>query len=171
MADKLLRRIVAKGKERRAGKQSDAYRWLYARHAPMAAALAANPPEWRVIAEEMTAGGIKGGRSKPLTDRAVKRIWQRVCRDIAAEKLHRATGVRPTAGNRSRAPATWRPEQLLTQAQALREPGPTPAQPSPLSKESNPTPTQTSAGDGAGLSIGQLRLADIRRALNERSGR
>ena len=89
MTDKLLQRIVAKGKARRAGKQSDAYRWLYAHHAPMAAALATDPPEWRAIAEVLTTGGIRGGRSKPLSDRAVKRIWQRVCRDIAAEGVHR----------------------------------------------------------------------------------
>jgi hypothetical protein len=171
MADKLLRRIVAKGKERRAGKQSDAYRWLYPRHASLAVALATSPPEWRVIAEEMTADGIKGGRSKPLTDRAVKRIWHRVCRDIAAEAVHRSTGVRPSASSRSKAPATWRPEQLPPPPQAPREPGPLPAQPSPSLGGSNPIPTQSPAGDRAGLSIGKSRLADIRQALNERSGR
>ena len=152
MTDKLLRRIVAKGKARRAGKQSDAYRWLYAHHAPMAAALATDPPEWRAIAEVLTAGGIKGGRSRPLTDRAVKRMWQRVCRDIAAEGVHRLTGVRPSAGNRSRASAAWRP-------------------PPASLKEVNPTPTQAPAGDGAGMSVGQARLAALRQALNERSGR
>lgn len=157
MTDKLLRRIVAKGKARRAGKQSDAYRWLYAHHAPMAAAIATDPPEWRAIAEVLTAGGIRGGRSRPLTDRAVKRIWQRVCRDIAAEGVHRLTGVRPSASNRSRASATWRPEQLLDQPQVLRSSGSLPAQPPTSPKE--------------GLSIGQARLAALRQALNERSGR
>lgn len=171
MADKLLRRIVAKGKNRRAGKQSDAYRWLHARHAPMAVALATAPPEWRVIAEEMTADGIKGGGAKPLTARAVKEIWQRICRDIAAEAVHRSTGVRPSARNPSKAPATWRPEQLPHQPQVPREPGPLPAQPSPSLEGGNPIPTQTPAGDRAGLSIGKSRLADIRQALNERSGR
>ena len=169
MADKLLRRIVAKGKERRAGNQSDAYRWLYPRHASIAAALATAPPEWRVIAEEMTAEGIKGGRSRPLTAKAVKEIWHRVCRDVAAEAVHRSTGVRPSARNPSKAPATWRPEQLPHQPQMPREPGPSPAQPS--LEGGNPIPTQTPAGDRAGLSIGKSRLADIRQALNERSGR
>ncbi len=170
MADKLLRRIVAKGKKRRAGKQSDAYRWLHARHAPMAVALATAPPEWRVIAEEMTADGIKGGGSRPLTARAAKEIWQRICRDIAAEAVHRSTGVRSSASSRSRAPATWRPEQLPHQPQVSREPDPVSAQPSPP-EGGNPIPTQTPAGDRAGLSIGKSRLADIRQALNERSGR
>ncbi len=170
MADKLLRRIVAKGKERRAGNQSDAYRWLYPRYASISAILATAPPEWRVIAEEMTADGIKGGRSRPLTAKAVKEIWQRICRDIAAEAVHRSTGVRPSASSRSRAPATWRPEQLPHQPQVSREPVPLPAQPSPP-EGSNPIPTQTPAGDRAGLSIGKSRLADIRQALNERSGR
>ncbi len=171
MEDKLLRRIVAKGKERRAGKQSDAYRWLYPRHASLAIALATSPPEWRVIAEEMTADGIKGGKSKPLTDRAVKRIWHRVCRDVAAEAVHRSTGVRPSASNRSKAPATWRPEQLPHQPRMPADPGPAPAQLSPVLEGGNPIPTQNPAGDRAGLSIGKSRLADIRQALNERSGR
>ena len=169
MADKLLRRIVAKGKERRAGKQSDAYRWLYARHAPMADALATSPPEWRAVAEEMTAAGIRGGRSKTLTDRAVKRMWQRVCRDIAAEAVHRSTGVLSPARNRSRASAAWRPEQLSEQPRVLGGPGPS-LLPLPLDG-GNPDPAQAPAGDRAGLSVGKSRLADIRRALNERSGR
>lgn len=157
MTDKLLRRIVAKGKARRAGKQSDAYRWLYAHHASMAAALATDPPEWRAIAEVLTAGGVRGGRSRPLTDRAVKRMWQRVCRDIAAEGVHRLTGVRPSASNRSRASVTWRPEQIPDQPQEPRGSGPLPAQSPSSPKE--------------GMSIGQARLAALRQALNERSGR
>lgn len=140
------------------------------RHAPMAVALATDPPEWRAIAEELTAGGIRGGRSKPLTDRAMKRIWQRVCRDIAAKAVHRLTGVRPSANNRSRTSATWRPEHLPNQPQVSRNPGSLPARPE-APKEDNPIPTQASAGDGAEMSIGQARLAALRQALNERSGR
>jgi len=171
MADELLRRIVAKGKARRAGKQSDAYRWLYARHAPMADALATNPPEWRVVAEEMTADGIKGGRSRTLTDRAVMRMWQRVCRDIAAEAVHRSTGVRPSARNRSRAAASWRPEQLHRRIQPMKETGPVPAQPVPSLEGCDPFAAQTPTEDRVELSVGKSRLADIRQALNERSGR
>ena len=171
MADKLLRRIIAKGKERRAGNQSDAYRWLYARYTPMAAALATDPPKWRVIAEEMTAGGIKGGRSKSLTAKAVREIWHRICRDNAADAAYRSTGVRLPAGNRSKAPATWRPKQLPHQPQVAREPASLLAQPSPSLERGHPIPTQPSAGARAGVSIVQSRLADIRQALNERSGR
>jgi hypothetical protein len=173
MTDELLRRIVAKGKARRAGKQSDAYRWLYTHHASMAVALATDPPEWRAIAEELTVGGIRGGRSRPLTDRAVKRIWQRVCRDIAAERVRHATGVRPTAGNRSRASATWRPEQVLVQqgrdAAAVPNSGQT-WSPRSLPSDLNPG-TMPGVVGPVSDEVVEARLAAFRRELDERSGR
>lgn len=151
MADKILRRIVAKGKTRRAGKQSDAYRWLHKRHAPLAAALASDPPEWRTIAEELSDAGVTGGKAKRLTDRAVKRMWQRVCRDVATEASKRAAAV--SSANRSHAPASWRPALQPVQS-------------------AKPTSETVSTCAGPGISANAAEtLARLRRTIDERSGR
>ena len=54
---------------------------------------------WPAVAAGMVLGGIKGGSGKPLTGPALRRIWSRVCRDVAAEEPWRADAVR-TASQR-----------------------------------------------------------------------
>lgn len=42
----------------------------------------------------MAADGIKGGKGIPLTSRAVREIWSRVCEAVEAEEAVRARAVR-----------------------------------------------------------------------------
>lgn len=78
--------------------RSDGYRWLRLRHAALAKVLAEHEPAWAEVAAEMAAAGVAGGRGRPLTADAVRRMWARVCRDVvAARKPNRAgpTGWKP----------------------------------------------------------------------------
>lgn len=73
--------------------RSEAYAWLRLRFEQLASRLQ-HRPGWPAVAAGMALGGIKGGRGKPLTGPALRRIWSRVCRDVAAEESWRLEAVR-----------------------------------------------------------------------------
>ena len=85
--DKTLARLIAREGEVD-GRQSEAFVWLRARFVKLAPRLMSEPG-WRRVAEELAADGIKGGNNRPLTGQAVRRIWSRVCRAVAAEEAIR----------------------------------------------------------------------------------
>lgn len=92
-ADTTLVRVMAEaGKSGNAGR-SEAYAWLRLRFEQLASRLQ-HRPGWPAVAAGMATGGIKGGRGKPLTGPALRRIWARVCRDVATEEPWRADAVR-----------------------------------------------------------------------------
>ncbi len=86
--DKTLARVLARDGERVDGRQSEAFVWLRARFVKLAPRLRSQPG-WRRVAEEMASDGIKGGKDRLLTGQAVRRIWPRVCRAVAAEEAAR----------------------------------------------------------------------------------
>jgi len=116
----------------------------------------------------MSRAGIVGGKSKPLTDRAVKRIWQRLCQDLAeAERTARVglapRSLMPSASPRARTPIEHsRPS--LSAAPATDTPS---AIPLPTARSDTP------AGVGGPVSDEEVeaRMARLRRTLEERSGR
>ena len=91
--DTTLRRLMARPKKGGDGGRTEAYAWLRVRFETLSPRLR-NRPGWRGVAEEMATGGIKGGNGKPLTARAVMRIWPRVCQDVAAEEPWRVNTAR-----------------------------------------------------------------------------
>lgn len=109
MADRLLQRMVARTKRRFGKRQSEAYRWLLRRHPDLAATFIKHPPIWPDLADTMAAAGILGGRGRPLTGQAVRRIWDRVCRDVQAATLIQKSGPQAQTRSRVSAPATWQP--------------------------------------------------------------
>ena len=72
---------------------SEAHVWLKRRFDTLAPRLR-HKPGWRGLAEDMAADGIKGGKGMPLTSRAVREIWSRVCEVVEAEEAVRARAVR-----------------------------------------------------------------------------
>jgi len=92
-ADTTLTRVMTRPKEKGHGGRSEAYAWLRLRFEQLSPRLR-NRPGWREVAEDMAAGGVKGGRGKPLTGRAVMRIWPKVCQDLAIEEPWRVEAVR-----------------------------------------------------------------------------
>ena len=92
-ADTTLARVMAGARKSGDAGRSEAYAWLRLRFEQLASRLQ-HRPGWPAVAAGMAMGGIKGGRGKPLTGPALRRIWARVCRDVAAEEPWRADAVR-----------------------------------------------------------------------------
>ena len=82
MTDQALTRVLDHLRKRPYRHRTDLYRWLRARHKALAAEFESSAPAWNVVAEAIAAEGITGGTGKPPTGRAVRRIWQTVCRDV-----------------------------------------------------------------------------------------
>lgn len=102
-------------RERAHGNASEARLWLRRHHRRLRPRMAVRYPPYAEVAAEMAALGLKGGGNppRPLTARAVERMWKGVCRDVAAEAAERA----PRA-----APAGWTPKVV-----APAPPAPAPA--------------------------------------------
>ncbi len=91
-ANTALARAALAGTIGNAGR-SEAYAWLRLRFEQLASRLQ-HRPGWPAVAAGMAMGGIKGGKGKPLSGPALRRIWSRVCRDVAAEEPWRVEAVR-----------------------------------------------------------------------------
>ena len=123
-ADTTLARVMARaGRSGKAGR-SEAYAWLRLRFEQLASRLQ-HRPGWPAVAAGMATGGIKGGRGKPLTGPALRRIWSRVCRDVAAEEpwheeairtapQHGATAGKPCRREPVRGAKANRPPPIVT---------------------------------------------------------
>lgn len=85
--DKTLARLIAREGEVD-GRQSEAFVWLRARFVQLTPRLRSEPG-WRRVAEEMSSDGVRGGKDRPLTGQAVRRIWPRVCRAVAVQEAAR----------------------------------------------------------------------------------
>lgn len=195
MTDRLLKEVVARTEKRFGRKQSDAYRWLHAHHGELAATFIKHPPCWPDIADTIAAAGILGGQERPLTGRAVRRIWDRVCRDVQAAALIQRLGPQAQTRKRVSAPANWQPKPVPAVAAALsltlsetpvERPGlltrigrslvdrPTRLveQPAEAAPAADPAPLALPR-EGGPLTPEQVRAmkADLQRTLDERSGR
>ncbi len=160
--------------------RSSLFYWMVEHHDEMLAKAKGRKLRWIELCVTFKTLGLTNQQGEPANERAARQTWYRARKLVATERSQvaafAATGLGPRylttqAPSRSRAPSSWRPEQLPLQPPAKTGPAPSLAQSSPSPEGSNPNPTQTPPGERAGLSIGQSRLADIRQALNERSGR
>ena len=125
MTDPLLDRVAARARKHAHKRHSAAYRWLREHHAELVPIFAAQRPPWREIAAELTAGGVRGGKDKALTGRALAGIWGRVCGDLAAAEATRQAAQQKARMQPSRLPAGWRPAPA--QPMAPRQAPPSPA--------------------------------------------
>ena len=113
MANDTLAEIISAVRKRPYSGRGDIYRMLRANYRELVACLGEGEPSWRVIAEALEREGIVGREGNPPTRKSLPRVWQRVCRDVAAEEALRLTGVRPAnTTRRSKAPAAWRPSSF-----------------------------------------------------------
>lgn len=121
----------------------------------------AHQPSWETVAEEIAAAGLLGTRGNPPTAGSVRRVWQRVCRDIEAEASDtraQKTGASTPAIPPSRVSAAWRPVPTVPKAPSL----------GPVSQSAPSQPNQVT---GARSRTAEEKLADLQRTLEERSGR
>ena len=124
MTDPLLDRVAARARKHAHKRHSAAYRWLREHHAELVPIFAAQRPPWREIAAELTAGGVRGGKGKALTGRALAGIWRRVCADLAMVEAKRQAAQQKARMQPSRLPADWRPMPAQPTAPKLALPSP-----------------------------------------------
>lgn len=75
--------------------RSPLYRWLRTRHDAFAALLEETRPNWRTLAEGFAELGITTADGKLIAAEAVRHIWWRVRRDVAAARARRAAPPLP----------------------------------------------------------------------------
>jgi hypothetical protein len=91
------------------GGRSDVYRWLRKNFEAVSQGMAEHRPSWDVVAAQMARDGVMGARGKPPYGHSVRRVWQRVRRDVEKDKATRAATPKQRAFSASRVPTTWRP--------------------------------------------------------------
>ena len=130
--------------------RGDLYSWLRAHHKKVATGLERGDLTWPTICAEMARHGVASRDGLPPSQRAAAKAWCTVRRDLEAEGkgVSEARKCRPSP---ARLPRDWRPESAATSALASR---PTP----PPSSDDEPYDWRK-------------RMAQLRRTINERSGR
>jgi len=95
------------------GRHSDAYRLLREQHAALAARFQTIWPGWDAVAIEMAEAGVAGKGGRRLSASSVRRVWKRVCADVA--KAQAAEATRKPVGGKfpSRISPDWRPQEVL----------------------------------------------------------
>ncbi|WP_024882363.1 hypothetical protein [Methylosinus sp. LW3] len=72
------------------GGHGDVYRWLRENYEFVKAWREGRKPSWKTVAEKMGEKGVVGSRGAAPTERSIWKVWQRVCRDVAAEREREA---------------------------------------------------------------------------------
>jgi hypothetical protein len=67
-------------------RRGEVYRWLRKNHEAVKEWLVRSEPAWAAVAARIASEGVIGTKGAPRTGNAARRVWQRVCRDIAAER-------------------------------------------------------------------------------------
>lgn len=155
---KIKRTLEQNGESR----HTDVYRWLKAHHTELSPLLMQCRPSWAVVAASIAGEGVKGPQGQTPSADAVRRIWHRLCRDLAESERQRRTGMagKKTSGH---GPIGWRPPVVERPAPSGSSP---PRQVSPFA------PAATSSGSDASddISPEQLR-AGLAEVIAKRSGR
>ena len=84
--------------------RGDVYSWLRAHHAQVSEM--APTWSWADLVREMLRDGLQGRYGVTPTPKAVTKVWQRVCRDVAAE----TAAAKPKRKFPSRVSPEWRPQ-------------------------------------------------------------
>ncbi len=115
MAAPRSRPLSVRVSERAHGNCSEAYLWLRVRYRRLLARMNGRYPPYREVAAEMAEEGVCGGLGRVVTEKAVRRMWARVCRDIKHDAKTRLP-LQPAT------PAHWRPASAaLTAPNVLRQ--------------------------------------------------
>ena len=117
---------------------------MYENHEAVLQMLVAHTPTWAAVAEELARAGVRGGRGQVVAANDLRKIWNRVCRDIDVAVAERRTGVPARKPQPRDMPANWRPTPLAAGTPKAPE-------------------TAQSAGESS--------FAAVRREMEQRSGR
>jgi hypothetical protein len=109
MSKEQRERITATMKARAFPRNSDLYRWLRDNRRVVSNALKATGAGWDGLLAVVLDAGVTGRHGTPPNERSVRKVWLRVCTDLAAEAAERAaTKKGKRQAHRSRQSA-WQP--------------------------------------------------------------
>jgi hypothetical protein len=100
-------RFIRRKKVRTYSGRGEVYAWLRVHHTQVARLLTDDQHPWADIIAEMVADRLRDDRGGELSNKAVTRVWNRVCRDVEAASEKKAATKRPKAP--SRISPDWRP--------------------------------------------------------------
>ena len=98
-------RLTRKKRIRQYSGRGDIYAWLRAHHGDVFRRRDVEQHPWPVLIREMVADGVRREDGREPTVKNVARVWERVCRDVAAE----AAAAKPKRVPPSRITPDWRP--------------------------------------------------------------
>ena len=84
--DPSIRRIRAAAGAKPPARHSETYKWLRDRHRDLAVILARFKPGWETIRAEIEAAGVRDRKGRAPDCDSIRRIWRRVCEDVAASE-------------------------------------------------------------------------------------
>ena len=162
--------------------RSSLFYWMVEHHDDLVARAKGRKLRWVELCVTFGTLGLTNQQGEIATERTARETWYRARKAVVRERPYAAsmaaTGLAPRdlvspGPNRSRAPASWRPEQLPTQSGRHTVGASSPAQPARPQQETLATTLDTMPGVGGSVSeeVAMARLAAIRRELDERSGR
>lgn len=116
-------RLTRKKRIREYSGRGDIYAWLRVHHGDVVRRRDVEQHPWPVLIKEMVSDGVRREDGLEPTVKNVSRVWERVCRDVAAE----AEAAKPKRVPPSRISPDWRPTVVPQRAAA---PAQQPASPS-----------------------------------------
>jgi len=102
-------RLFRKRRVHQYARRGYAYSWLRAYYRQVSAALESGEQSWPSLVEEMARDGVAGRNGAQLTANAALKVWRRVCRDVDAAAIGRASAA-PKRKYPSRISPKWRPQ-------------------------------------------------------------
>ena len=162
--------------------RSSLFYWMVEHHDDLLAKANGRRLRWVELCISFRTLGLTNQQGEPATEQAARQTWYRARKEVARQRSYAAsmaaTGMAPRdlgspGPNRSRAPPSWRPEQLPTPSGRYTVGASSPTQPARPQQETPATTLDTMPGVGGPVSeeVAMARLAAIRRELDERSGR
>ena len=149
--------------------RSSLFHWMVEHHDELLAKAKGRKLRWVELCVTFGKLGLTNQQGEIATERTARETWYRARKEVA--RLHSYAARKAATGLSSRrllpsaAPASWQP---TPNTQSSR-PSAGQSLPTGVSGEGTTVPVQPSGETG--MTVGQARLAALRQALNERSGR
>jgi hypothetical protein len=111
-------RLTRKKRIREYNGRGSIYAWLRAHHGDVTRCRDVEQRPWSILVTEMVSDGVRREDGFEPTVKNVSRVWERVCRDVAAE----AAAAKPKRVPPSRISPDWRPTVVPPRPMAPAKP-------------------------------------------------
>ena len=105
MSQERRSRLTRRKRARKYNGRGEIYAWLRTHYGDVARCRDVEQRPWSVLAIEMIADGVRREDGREPSVKNISRVWERVCRDVAAEMAAAKPGRTPP----SRISPDWRP--------------------------------------------------------------